>query len=116
MIEYFPGTTDPVPILLTEEEAVCFLRLNSGGREIRLATRAFLRLVERKQIRPCRVGKRRRYLREELIRFLRRQTALLALPEELTSINDTFGVGSGNGLAPIQSSRYNSEQGNSQLE
>ncbi len=78
MTEFFPNTQPPkpVPVVLTEDEAISFLRLDAGGRALEAARRALRRLVERKLIRPCRVGKRSRYLREELLRYLRWQTDL----------------------------------------
>ena len=78
MTEFFPNThpPKPVPVVLTEDEAISFLRLDAGGRALEAARRALRRLVERKLIRPCRVGKRSRFLREELLRYLRWQTEL----------------------------------------
>ncbi len=78
MTEFFPNThpPKPVPVVLTEDEAISFLRLDAGGRALEAARRALRRLVERKLIRPCRVGKRSRFLREELLRYLRWQTDL----------------------------------------
>lgn len=75
MIEFFPGSTEPVPALLTEDDAVRFLRLELE-RDLSRGKRALRRIVERKLIRPCRVGKRSRFLREELLRYLRWQTEL----------------------------------------
>ncbi len=75
MIEFFPGSTEPVPALLTEDDTVRFLRLDLD-RDLSRSKRALRRLVERKLIRPCRVGKRSRFLREELLRYLRWQTEL----------------------------------------
>lgn len=78
MTEFFPNTRppEPVPALLTEEDAVRFLRLDAEDRDMSSARRALRRLVERKLIRPCRVGKRSRFLRDELLRYLSWQTAL----------------------------------------
>lgn len=75
MIEFFPGSTEPVPALLTDDDAVRFLRLELD-RDLSRGRRALRRIVERKLIRPCRVGKRSRFLREELLRYLRWQTEL----------------------------------------
>ena len=77
MTEFFPNThpPKPVPALLTEDDAVRFLRLELD-RDLSRGKRALRRIAERKLIRPCRVGKRSRFLREELLRYLRWQTEL----------------------------------------
>ncbi len=69
-VEYFPGTTEPVPALCTDLEAIRFLRLDDGGRDGPAAERALRRLVDRKLLRPCRVGKKNRYARDELLRAI----------------------------------------------
>lgn len=70
--EFFADTDPPkpVPAVLTEQEAICFLRLDEEERDPKSAQRAFRRLVDIKRIRPCRVGRWNRYAREELQRFV----------------------------------------------
>ena len=93
MTEFFPNThpPQPVPVVLTEDEAISFLRLDAGGRALEAARRALRRLVERKLIRPCRVGKRSRFLREELLRFLRWQTDLHGEAPDAPELGSTRG-------------------------
>ena len=76
--EYFANTNPPIPVasVLTEEEAVRYLRLDEGARCPESARRSFRRLVETKRIRGARIGRRARYLREELLRFARHATEL----------------------------------------
>ena len=76
MVEYFPRTCEPVPAVLTEHEAIRYLRLDEEGRDPVAARRAFRRLVETKRIRPCRIGIRNRFAREELRRFVLHATEL----------------------------------------
>jgi len=68
-IEYLPGTTVPAPALMTESEAAGYLRLDDN-RSTENAVKALNRLVEKRLIRPCLVGNRRRYWRHELDRFM----------------------------------------------
>lgn len=69
-VEYFPGTSEPVPKLLTPPEACRFLRLDLGRETAEAALKALGRLVERKRIRPAiHVGKRY-YARDELVRYI----------------------------------------------
>ena len=69
-VEYFPGTSEPVPKLLTALEACRFLRLDLGRETEDAMLKALDRLVERKRIRPAiHVGKRY-YDRNELIRYV----------------------------------------------
>lgn len=86
MTEYFPGTTTPVPALLTAEEACRYLRLDDG-RDMPRAVKSLRRLVELGRLRPTRIGRSNRYLREELHR------CLTALTEEYAEVSDP-------GLAP----------------
>ena len=51
--------------LLTPQEAVMYLRLDEE-RELAASLRALDRLVDKRLLRPCIVGKRRRYSRAEL--------------------------------------------------
>ena len=76
-LEYFPSTTEPVPALLTAEEACRFLRLDLG-RDMDAALKALRRLVDRRQLRPCQVGKYNRYSRAELLRFIHERTEQFA--------------------------------------
>ena len=70
--EFFADTDPPkpVPAVLTEYEAIRYLRLDEEERDPTSAQRAFRRLVETRRIRPCRVGRWNRYAREELKRFV----------------------------------------------
>ena len=76
MTEYFPTTCEPVPAVLTEHEAIRYLRLDEEGRDPAAARRALRRLVETKRIRPCRIGIRNRFARAELRRFVLYATEL----------------------------------------
>ena len=68
--EYFPGTSEPVPKLLTALEACRFLRLDLGRETDCAMMKALERLVERRLIRPAiHVGKRY-YDRDELVRYV----------------------------------------------
>ena len=60
-IEYRP--------LMTSEEAASYLRLDEG-RSIANAVKALNRLVDKRKITPIVVGKRRRYAKVELERFI----------------------------------------------
>ena len=62
-----------MPDVLTPEDACRYLRLDEG-RDMARALRTLRYYVERKQIRPFQVGRRLRYLREELLRFGRVRT------------------------------------------
>ncbi|MBI9016305.1 MAG: helix-turn-helix domain-containing protein [Phycisphaerae bacterium] len=62
----------PVPDLLTEEEAIRFLRLDDGGTKYPATTLEYYR--SEGMLRGTRVGKRLRYLKSELINFLEIQT------------------------------------------
>ncbi len=59
--------------VLTPAEAAAYLRLDED-RELPAALRALDRLVDKRLLRPCIVGKRRRYSRAELDRFINEQT------------------------------------------
>lgn len=72
-IEFLPGTNEPAPAAMTAEEACQYLRLDEG-RDIAAAIKALNRLVEKDKIRPCIVGKLRRYWRHELDRYLAEET------------------------------------------
>ncbi len=67
--EYYAGTAEPVPAVLTAIEAARFLRLDAG-RDQSAALRALRRLVESKRLRPCRIGRVNCYARDELLRFI----------------------------------------------
>lgn len=64
----------PVPALMTAAEAATYLRLTEDDRDIEDALTSLEYLVRQGHIRPCRVGKHRRYSREELARFITQQT------------------------------------------
>lgn len=59
----------PTHEILTAEEACRYLRLDIG-RDSDAAIKALNRLVDKGRIRPCLVGKHRRYTRDELCRFI----------------------------------------------
>ena len=69
MVEFLPGTNQPVPALMTAEEACMYLRLDEG-RSIENAVRALNRIVDKRRITPIIVGKLRRYAKVELERFI----------------------------------------------
>ena len=71
--EYFPGTSDAVPALLTDEEACRFLRLDLD-RDMALALKALARLVYKRRLNPARIGRPNRYTRTELLRFIDKET------------------------------------------
>ena len=58
----------PVPELLTEDEAIRFLRLDEDGPKEPKLTLLYYR--DKGLLRPTRVGKRLRYQKVELLRFL----------------------------------------------
>lgn len=64
----------PVPALMTAAEAATYLRLTEDNRDIEDALTSLEYLVRQGHICPCRVGKHRRYAREELARFITEQT------------------------------------------
>lgn len=68
-IDVLPGTDQIAPALMTAAEAASFLRLDEG-RDSDAAVKALNRLVDKDLIRPCLVGKHRRYSRDELRRFI----------------------------------------------
>ena len=72
-IEFMPNSSVPAPRLLTAEEACRYLRLDDG-REIEAAVKALNRLVDRHLIRPCLIGRHRRYSRLELDRIIDKVT------------------------------------------
>ncbi len=69
MVEFRPIE----PLLLTPTEACQVLRLDAD-RDEQASLRALRRLVETKQLRPCRVGKGNRFALYELQRFIRHRT------------------------------------------
>lgn len=72
----------PAPALMTAQEAVLFLRLSEGGRDIADAIKSLEYLVLTGRIRPCRVGRFNRYARVELERFITAQTIQSAIQQE----------------------------------
>ena len=68
----FPDGRTRVPDLLTEEEAIRFLRLDIDGPKDSRQTLKYYR--DQGFLHPTKVGKRNRYLRTELLRFLDEQT------------------------------------------
>lgn len=69
-VEYFPGTSDPVPKLLTALEACRFLRLDLGRETEAAMVKALDRLIARKLIRPAIHLGKRYYDRDELVRYV----------------------------------------------
>lgn len=61
-----------VPDLLTEQEAIKFLRLDDGGTKKPATTLGYYR--SEGILKPTQVGKKLRYLRSELLNFLEEQT------------------------------------------
>ena len=74
-VEYFAGSGERVPALMTKIEAARYLRFDVLHDDDDGAVRALERLVEKGLIRPCMVGGRRFYARRELDRFLADRTA-----------------------------------------
>ncbi len=74
-VEYFPDTGEPVPAVCTSREACRFLRLDDE-RDETAALRALRRLVERKLLTPCRIGKENRFSRAAMLDFVQRATDL----------------------------------------
>ena len=68
-VEFLPGTDQPIPALMTAQDACRFLRLDVG-RNMKNAIKALNRLVDKDLIRPCLVGNHRRYSHDELRRFI----------------------------------------------
>ena len=68
---YFADGT-VVPDLMTEEEAIRFLRLDVDGPKDPQTTLEYYRSEDR--LRATKVGKRLRYLKSELLNFLEYQT------------------------------------------
>ena len=66
-VSYFADGT-PVPDLLTEEEAVKFLRLDIDGPKDPSATLKHYR--DKKLLRGTRIGRKYRYSRLELLKFI----------------------------------------------
>ena len=66
------GECRPCPELLTEQEAIQFLRLDVDGPEKPTKTLQYYR--EQGLLRATRVGRRLRYQRKELLEFLDRLT------------------------------------------
>ncbi len=69
-VEFFPGTNQPVPVVMTAEEACRYLRLDVDRDDMKNAIKALNRLVDKGFIRPCIVGNHRRYSHDELRRFI----------------------------------------------
>lgn len=70
-VSYYSDGT-PVPDLLTEEDAIRFLRLDDGTTKHPATTLEYYR--SEGLLRGTRVGKRLRYLKSELLNFLHIQT------------------------------------------
>ena len=72
---YFADGTH-VPDLMTEEEAVKFLRLDIDGPKDPSTTLEYYRSEDR--LKATRVGKKLRYLKSELLKFLEYQTQTIS--------------------------------------
>ncbi len=70
-ISYYADGT-PVPDVLTEEEAIKFLRLDDGVTKKPTTTLQYYRIEG--LLKATQVGKKHRYLRTELLNFLKIQT------------------------------------------
>ncbi len=78
-VEYFPGTTDPLPSLLTALEACKVLRLDvvangDGAETVRApgdAIRSLRHLVRTKQLKPRHFGKSQTFSRADILRLIR---------------------------------------------
>lgn len=68
------GKIVPVPEVMTEQEVIKLLRLDIDGPEDPEHTLGYYR--EKGLLRATRIGKRLRYWRKEILRFLERQTEL----------------------------------------
>lgn len=69
MIEFRPVE----PALLTASEAGVYLRLDEG-KDADGAVRAIDRLVDQGRLKPCLIGRHRRYSKVELDRFIAAET------------------------------------------
>ncbi len=69
-VEFFPGTTTPVPKLLTWLEACKFLRIDIGRESEGAMRKALDRIIERKQLKPTIHLGKRYYNRDELVRYI----------------------------------------------
>jgi hypothetical protein len=68
------GQSVPVPEVLTEEEVISLLRLDIDGPGDAKHTLAYYR--DKGLLRPTRIGKRLRYWKQEVLRFLERKTEM----------------------------------------
>jgi hypothetical protein len=66
------GQSVPVPEVLTQEEVIQVLRLDIDGPSDPEHTLAYYR--DKGLLRPTRIGKRLRYWKQEVLRFLERKT------------------------------------------
>ena len=68
--EFFPGTDERVPLILTDWEACRLLRLDAGhGDDRAKPLRALRRFVESGRLVPVRIGKFNRYRRADILRL-----------------------------------------------
>lgn len=77
MTEFLPGMDRPAPALMTAEEAAVYLRLatpHECEESPDIVVVRLNRLVNKHLLRPCLVGGKRRYGRQELDRFIAAQT------------------------------------------
>lgn len=74
-MEWLPSDPPRIaPSLMTAQEAVVYLRLDEGGRDMADALKSLEYLVLSGRLRPCRVGRHNRFARAELQRFVLEQT------------------------------------------
>ena len=82
---YFPDST-PAPEVLTAEEAIKFLRLDTTGAKNPDVTLRYYR--EQGSLKATRIGRKLFYTKQALLQFLREQT-------QLTNPNDAGAAGHG---------------------
>jgi hypothetical protein len=68
------GSWQPVPEVMTPDEAVLYLRLNESGCKNPLKTLKYYSHRDRGLLKPTRIGRRVYYTRKELNRFLEQVT------------------------------------------
>ena len=74
MSEYFANSTTTVPHVLTPIEACLYLRLDVDRVSESAMLKSLDRLVEKKLVRPAKIGRYRRYSKVELDRYVDART------------------------------------------
>jgi hypothetical protein len=67
------GQSVPVPEVMTEQEVIRMLRLDEEGQD---SNHALAYYRDKGLLRPTRIGKRLRYWKQEVLRFLERKTEM----------------------------------------